>query len=288
MNAALRSVLYIPAANPRALAKAASLACDAVILDLEDAVAPQMKAEARVHLRAAFEAGTFADKRTIIRVNGFEEDGGCALLDADLAELVPCAPAAFLFPKIARGADLDRVMEKLESLSVAADLRIWAMIERPAAILALPDIVTRAQGARARLSCLVMGTNDLAKEMRLPAPPSRRAMVHALCASVMAARAAGLDVLDGVFGDIGDSLGFEMECREGRELGFDGKTLIHPGQIEIANRVFSPSEAELRMAQAIVAAFEAPENAGKGVITVEGRMTERLHYDMAKRIARSG
>ena len=283
-----RSVLYVPAINERALAKAATLPVDAVILDLEDAVAPEMKAEARTRARAALESGIFAGKEVVIRVNGFPESGDAPdLLAEDLAELVPLEPDAFLFPKIRNAEDAARAQGALDHHYADENIRLWLMIETPMAILRIGEIAAEAEKEDTRLSCLVMGTNDLVKEMRTPPTPSRLALLHALSASVMASRAYGLDVLDGVFGAITDTAGFEAECLQGKGLGFDGKTLIHPGQIEAANRLFAPSDAEMAEAMAIISAFELPENAGKGVITVAGRMTERLHYEIAKRLVAS-
>lgn len=284
-----RSVLYVPAINERAIAKAASLPCDCVILDLEDAVAPEMKAEARRRARAALEARIFGAREVIVRINGFPDSGdGPDLLAEDLAEILPAAPHAILFPKIATGADAARAESALDHHFAPDSVGLWLMIERPMAILSIGEIAALAAQDNNRLSCLVMGTNDLAKEMRIPPTPSRLALLHALSVSVIAARAHGLDVLDGVFGLIQDQVGFEAECLQGKGLGFDGKTLIHPNQIGAANRIFSPSEAELAEASAIIAAFEAPENSGRGVILVEGRMIERLHYDIARRIMSSG
>ncbi len=284
-----RSVLYVPAINERALAKAATLPVDAVILDLEDAVAPEAKAEARTRARAALESGIFAGKEVIIRVNGFPESGEAPdILAEDLAEIVPAGPDAVLFPKIRHGEDVERAEAALGHHYAAPALQLWLMIETPMAILRIGEIAARATEENARLACLVMGTNDLGKEMRVPPTPSRLALLHALSASVIAARAHGLDILDGVFGGLSDATGFEAECLQGRGLGFDGKTLIHPSQIEPANRLFSPSEAEIAEARAIIAAFEAPENAGIGVLTVSGHMVERLHYEMAKRLAELG
>lgn len=280
-----RSVLYVPAINERALAKAATLAADAVILDLEDAVAPEMKAEARTRARAAIESGIFGGTEVIIRVNGFPEGGDAPdLLAEDLAELVPLEPDAFLFPKIRNAEDAARAQGALDHHYADGRIRLWLMVETPMAILHIGEIAAEARREDSRLSCLVMGTNDLLKEMRIPPTPSRLALLHALCASVVAARAYGLDILDGVYGALTDSTGFEAECLQGKGLGFDGKTLIHPGQIEAANRLFAPSEAEIAEAMAIISAFEAPENSGKGVITVAGRMTEYLHYEIAKRL----
>lgn len=280
-----RSVLYVPAINERALAKAATLPVDAVILDLEDAVAPEAKAEGRSRARAALESGIFAGKEVVIRVNGFPESGDAPdILADDLAEIVQAGPQAILFPKIRTPADVERAQSALDHHFADESIRVWLMIETPMAILRIAEIAAMAEAEDTRLACLVMGTNDLVKDMRLPPTPSRLALLHALSASVLAARAYGLDILDGVYGAIMDSAGFEAECLQGKGLGFDGKTLIHPGQVEAANRLFSPSEADLAEAMAIIAAFELPENAGKGVITVAGRMTERLHYEIAKRL----
>lgn len=283
-----RSVLYVPAINERALAKAATLPVDAVILDLEDAVAPESKGEARSRARAALESGIFAGKEVIVRVNGFPESGDAPdLLADDLAEIVQAGPQAILFPKIRTAADVERAQSALDHHFADESIRVWLMIETPMAILRIADIAAMVEEEGSRLACLVMGTNDLVKDMRLPPTPSRLALLHALSASVMAARAYGLDILDGVYGAMTDAAGFEAECLQGKGLGFDGKTLIHPGQIEAANRLFAPSDAEIAEAQAIIAAFEAPENADKGVITVAGRMTERLHYEIAKRLVAS-
>lgn len=279
-----RSVLYVPAINERAMAKAATLPADALILDLEDAVAPEQKAEARLRARAALESGMFAGKEVIVRVNGFPEESDAPdLLAEDLATLVEAAPDGFLFPKIRDGAMAARAAAALDHHYAADDIRLWLMIETPMAIVKIDEIAALGAEAESRLACLVMGTNDLVKEMRIPPTPSRLALLHALSASIIAARAYGIDILDGVFGAFQDQAGFESECLQGKGLGFGGKTLIHPGQIEAANRLFGPSEAELAEARAIIAAFEAPENVGKGVLTVQGKMTERLHYEMARR-----
>ena len=280
-----RSVLYVPASNERALAKATTLACDAVILDLEDSVAPEMKALARENVRAALESGIFGTKEVVIRVNGFPEgEDGPDLLADDLAMLLPAGPNAILFPKIRSASDARRAETALDAHGGPDNVRLWLMIETPQAVLDIAAIAASASDANSRLECLVMGTNDLAKEMRLRLTASRLSVLHALCAVVLAGRAYHLDILDGVFGGISDPTGFESETLQGRGLGFDGKTLIHPSQIEAANRIFSPSEAELAEANAIISAFEAPENADKGVLVVDGNMTERLHYLMAKRL----
>lgn len=278
-----RSVLYVPASNERALAKAASLPCDAVIIDLEDAVAPEAKAEARMRARAALESRIFTGKEVIVRVNGFSEDGDNDWLADDLAEIVPAQPDAVLFPKIGTVEVAIRAGHALDQHFADEAVKLWLMVETPRAILNAATIAAIAEEPDARLAVFVMGTNDLVKDMRIPAAPSRLALLNALSTSIVAARAFGLDILDGVYGQIADHAGFEGECLQGKGLGFDGKTLIHPGQIEAANRIFSPSEAEVHDARQIIAAFEAPENAGKGVLSVGGRMAERLHYEIARR-----
>jgi citrate lyase subunit beta / citryl-CoA lyase len=284
----LRSVLYVPASNARALEKATGLACDAVILDLEDAVASEDKAAGREAVRQALEAKIFGEKPVIIRVNGFDPDGTSDALAEDLAAVLPADPYAILFPKIRFAADAERA-ELALSASLAPDhIRLWLMIETPQAVLDSAAIASLAAHDKARLECLVLGTNDLAKEMRLRATPSRLALLHALSTTLLSGRAYGLQVLDGVFGDVKNITGFESEALQGKGLGFDGKTLIHPAQIEPANRIFSASLTEIAEARAIVAAFDAPQNSGRAVLVVDGQMVERLHYDAAKRLLGAG
>lgn len=279
-----RSVLYVPASNQRAMEKAAGLAADAIILDLEDAVAPEAKALAREQAAAALSGNLFADKQVIVRVNGFGAGGDEEWLANDLAQLAPLAPAGFLFPKISTAEEAIRAQGALTHHFADDDIALWLMIETPLAIMNLPAIAATKREDAPSLAGFVVGTNDLAKEMRITATPSRKAMLTALSMSVMAARAHDLVVIDGVFGGISDPTGFEGEALQGRGLGFDGKSLIHPSQIEPANRIFSPSAAELAEARAIIAAFEAPENAGKGVLSLNGKMAERLHYDIARKV----
>lgn len=285
MAGRFRSVLYVPASNERAMAKAAGLDADALILDLEDAVHPDLKAEARERARGALESGTFTGKSVIVRINGFESlDEGMEFAADDLAAIVPAGADAILVPKIRTVADVERAQSAIDHHFAPETLALWLMVETPQAALALPAIAALAAESGSRLAGLVLGTNDLAKEMRLPALASRLPLLSILSGAVLAARAHGLVVLDGVFGAIGDAAGFESEALQARGLGFDGKTLIHPSQIEPANRIFAPSAPEIAEAEAIVAAFEAPENAGKGVLVVGGRMTERLHYEIARRV----
>lgn len=279
-----RSVLYVPASNARAMEKAAGLAADALILDLEDAVAPEAKAIAREQAAAALSSGVFGEKRVIVRVNGFDAGGEEDWLANDLALLAPLAPAGFLFPKISTAEQAIRAQSALTTHFVEDDVALWLMIETPLAIMNLPAIAATKGEDAPSLTGFVVGTNDLAKEMRITPTPSRTAMLTALSMSVMAARAHDLVVIDGVFGGISDLAGFEGEALQGKGLGFDGKSLIHPSQIEPANRIFSPSEAELADARAIIAAFHLPENAGKGVLSVNGKMAERLHYEIALKV----
>lgn len=280
-----RSALYVPAINERAIAKAAALPADIIILDLEDAVAPESKAEARRRARAALESRILAGRQVVVRVNGLPDGSSTEeWLADDLAELATSGADAILFPKIRAAEDVERAETAIDHHFAPESVRLWLMIETPQAILNLREIVAERQKPHSRLDALVMGTNDLAKEMRLPASSSRIALLHALSATVLAARAADLAVLDGVFGRLEDLAGLEAECQQGRGLGFDGKTLIHPHQIEPANRAFSPSDSEVAEARAIVAAFTAPENAGKAVLLVAGRMVEDLHYRMALRV----
>jgi len=272
-----RSVLYMPGSNARALEKAKTIAADALILDLEDAVAPDAKAVARDQVCAAVKAGGYCRRELIIRINALDTPWG----KADLAAAVAAAPDAILLPKPANGADIVRVSE---TLARAPDkTRVWAMIETPMAILNVQDIAAAARLGGGRLACFVMGTNDLVKETRADLSASRRPALYWLSATVTAARAYGLDVLDGVYNNFKDTDGFRRECVHGRALGFDGKTLIHPDQVAISNEVFAPAEAEIAFARKIIAAFDQPEHKGKGVITVEGRMVELLHAEMARR-----
>jgi citrate lyase subunit beta / citryl-CoA lyase len=274
-----RSVLYMPGSNARALEKARSLPADALILDLEDAVAPEAKEAARAQVRAAVTAGGYGRREVVIRINALDTPWG----KADLEAAAGAAPDAVLVPKAGSGADIEKAVQALASAGAPDKTRLWAMIETPLAILNIAAIAAAAKRPGARLACFVMGTNDLVKETRADISQNRRPALYWLSAAVTAARAYGLDVLDGVYNDFKDLDGFRRECLHGRALGFDGKTLIHPGQVAIANEVFAPPEAEVAFARRIIAAFDRPENKGKGVITVEGRMVELLHAEMARR-----
>jgi citrate lyase subunit beta/citryl-CoA lyase len=272
----LRSVLYIPGANGRALEKAAGLDADALILDLEDAVAPAAKAEARERVCGLIGSGAFGDRLVTIRVNAI----GSAWHDGDLEAAGHAGPAAIVVPKVDSAADVLAVERALELAGAPDDTGIWAMLETPVAVLRAFEIAN----ASARLTVLVMGTNDLAKELFAEQVAGREPLGASLSMCVLAARAAGRSILDGVYNDVRDAEGFEAECRQGRAFGFDGKTLIHPGQLEPCNRAFSPSEDEVTFARRVIEAFEEAERDGRGVVTVDGRMIENLHVVTARRV----
>jgi citrate lyase subunit beta/citryl-CoA lyase len=267
-----RSVLYMPGSNARALEKAATLPADALILDLEDAVAPESKELARAQVCAAVKDRRFGRREVIIRINGLDTPWG----HDDMAAAVVASPDAILVPKINDAADVAHAEQHAADAPPSCGL--WLMMETPRAIFNANAIAA----AGGRLACLVMGTNDLVKEMRALHTPGREALLASLTLTVLAARAHGLSVIDGVFNEIADAPGFEAVCKQGRAMGFDGKTLIHPSQVEVCNRVFSPDPVEVARARAILAAFELPENKGKGAISLDGRMVELLHAEIAK------
>ena len=267
----------MPGANARALEKARTLDADCLLLDLEDAVAPDAKTQARAQICAALEAGGYGAREIVVRVNGLDTDWGHDDLAAiaELAAKKNCAPNAILAPKISTAADLDAVCAHLPGSTA-----LWIMIETPAAIFNLDALAARAGDSP--LACFVMGTNDLAKEMQASLVPGRAPLQAALSLSVLAARRYGLCIMDGVFNDISDMIAFEAECRQGMEMGFDGKTLIHPSQLGPCNAIFAPDAEEIAHARDVVAAFDDPANAGQGVLKVNGKMTELLHLDVAR------
>ncbi|HBH42818.1 MAG TPA: CoA ester lyase, partial [Hyphomonas atlantica] len=266
-----RSCLYMPGANERALEKAKSLAADTVIMDLEDAVAPDAKEAARETIRAAIQGGGYGHREIVVRMNGLDTEWG----QADLKMAVDSGAHALLAPKVIDGSDIDRLDDTMSRAGAPADMGLWVMIEMPKAILNIKDIAEAV--GRTRLTTFVMGTNDLAKEYRARMTPDRLAFQTALQLSVAAARAYNIIAIDGVYNDIKNEQGLIDECEQGRDLGFDGKTLIHPSQLDTANRVFAPSPHDVEHAQAVIEAFADPENAGKGVLKVNGKMTELLH-----------
>ena len=265
-----RSALYLPASNARAIAKARELPADVIILDLEDAVAPDAKAEARAQAVAALVEGGFGTRELVVRINGLDTEWG----EADLAALACTNAAAILVPKIASASDLAAYRSKLGGATP-----LWAMIETTASLFRL-DEIAGADG----LEAFVMGTNDLAKETGARLGGSRLPFVGALGLAVAAARAHGIAILDGVFNDIEDEAGFVAEARQAVDFGFDGKTLIHPRQIEPCNIAFSPDAADIAWSRRILAAFDEPGNASKGAIRVDGKMVERLHLHRARSV----
>ena len=273
-----RSVLFMPGSNARAIEKARTLPADCIVLDLEDSVAPGGKEAARDQVMSAVADG-FGPRELVIRINGLDTEWW---LD-DVNAAAKAKPDAILVPKVSSPDHLEDVAERLVDISADQKIRIWAMMETPLAVLNAREIAAAAKDVETRLACLVLGTNDLAKETRARILPGREPMRLWLTICVAAARAYGLDVIDGVYNDFRDQEGFARECAEARDMGFDGKSIIHPNQIAASNAAFGPIAEEVAQARAIIAAFERPENAGKGVIELEGRMVERLHVDMARR-----
>lgn len=269
-----RSVLYMPAANERALEKAKSLPADSIIFDLEDAVAPDAKESARANACAAAASGLYGHKELTIRCNGLDTPWGAD----DLAAAATSGAAAVVVPKVASVDAIDLVSSILRASGAPEAMTIWAMVETPTAIF---DV--RHLAAHPRVSVLVMGTNDLARELRARQVPGRHPLLAHLAVALAAARAVGKVILDGVYNDVKDLEGFRAECMQGAEMGFDGKTLIHPTQVEIANEVWAPTDEEVVHARRVIAAFQEGIADGRGVVTVDGRMIENLHVENARR-----
>jgi len=273
-----RSVIYMPGSNPRAMEKARELPVDGLILDLEDAVAPEAKTQARDAVVNALKQG-FGDREVLVRINGLDTRWWVDDIDAAAS----ARPDAVLVPKVWSPRLLQDLAARLVDMGTDPHVRVWAMMETPLAVLNVRDIAAAALDSETRLAGFVMGTNDLAKDTRAHIVPGRAPMLPWLMNCLAAARAYGLDILDGVYNDLGNAEGFAEECRQARDLGFDGKTLIHPRQIEPCNQAFSPTPEEVEAARRIIAAFDLPENENKGVIQIDGRMVERLHAEMARR-----
>lgn len=271
-----RSVLYMPGSNARALDKARSLPADALILDLEDAVSPDSKDVARAQIGDALKAGGYGFRELIVRTNGLETPWGVD----DLKALAPLCPDAILLPKVEDPATILKAEALLNEVGAPAKTTIWAMMETPLGILRAAEIAAASK----RLTCFVMGTSDLTKDLHSRHTPMRLPMLTSLGITLLAARAYGLTILDGVYLDLKDEEGYRASCLQGVELGFDGKTLIHPNQVEGANEVFAPSEAEIAWSRKIIEAFAAAEAEGKGVVLVDGKLIENLHVENAKRI----
>jgi citrate lyase subunit beta/citryl-CoA lyase len=266
----------MPSSNERALEKAKSLPVDALILDLEDAVAPDVKEQARENACAAARSGEYGNRELTIRVNGI----GTQWHDGDVAAAAAAGPDGIVVPKVGSADEVRRLVAAMQAAGAPDHTRLWAMIETPVAILHAEEIARASD----RLAVFVLGTNDLVKELGAEHVPGRAPIQTSLQLAVLAARAAGVAIVDGVYNDVKDLDGFAAECRQGRELGFDGKTLIHPGQVELCNTAFAPSEDEVASAREIIDAFEAARAEGRGVVTVNGRMIENLHVDTARKV----
>ncbi|QIX26838.1 CoA ester lyase [Nocardioides sp. JQ2195] len=268
----LRSVLYMPSSNERALEKAKSIACDGLILDLEDAVAPDAKPAARETAAAAAASGDYGRRTVTIRVNGI----GTEWHDADIEAASQAGPAAIVVPKVNSADEVKQLVAAMEKAGAPDHTKLWAMVETPIAIL---DALAIARGSE-RLGAFVLGTNDLVKELYAEHVPGRAPILPSLHTALLAGRAAGIAVIDGVYNDVKNIDGFLAECEQGRQMGFDGKTLIHPGQVEGANTAFAPSEQAVEDARGLIQAWNA---GGKGVVTYNGKMVENLHVESAQR-----
>ena len=274
-----RSCLYMPGSNARALEKARTLPADTLILDLEDAVAPDAKATARNQVADAVKAGGFGKREIVIRVNSPQTPWGAE----DMIAAAQAVPDAILVPKVSTPGDIMMAAKALRDAGAPEKTRLWAMMETPLAMLNADSIARTAADPASRLSVFVMGTNDLAKETRARLTPGRPAMLAWLSICVAAARAHKVEIIDGVYNDFSNEAGLRAECEQGRDFGMDGKTLIHPGQIDPCNETFAPSTDEVEWARRIIAVFSEPANAGKGALQIEGRMVELLHVEMARR-----
>ncbi len=274
-----RSHLFMPGSNPRALEKARNLPADGLILDLEDSVAPEAKATAREQIAGAIAAKGFGRREILIRTNGLDTPWW----GDDVAMAAKASPDGILVPKVSSRADLETIGARLAELGAAPAVKVWAMIETARAVLAADALAGGARDPKTRLAGFVFGPNDISRETRIRMLPGRAAMIPMVTHCILATRAHGIEILDGPYSDINNSDGFASECAQGRDLGFDGKTLIHPSQIEACNAIFTPPEEEVARARRIIAAFELPENASRGAIRLDGQMVERLHADMARR-----
>lgn len=276
----LRSVLYMPGSNARALEKAKTLKADAVILDLEDAVAPDAKEEARAQVCAAVKEGGYGKREVIIRVNSVRSPWG----EADIKAAAEALPDAILVPKVNDASEVGQASDLIDKAGAPEGIKMWAMMETPLAILNAKEIAAASVEDGCRLSCFVMGTNDIAKEIFCEQTEDRGPLMTSLQLSLLAARAYGLNILDGVHNDIGNEEGFRAVCHQGSDMGFDGKTLIHPSQLAPCNEIFAPTADEVDWSRKVIAEFEKQENHGKGVLKVDGKMAEILHADIARRV----
>ncbi|MEY3641522.1 MAG: hypothetical protein RLZZ199_1327 [Actinomycetota bacterium] len=270
-----RSVLYMPAANERALEKAKTIASDALIFDLEDAVSPESKDAARENAVKAASSGEYGKREITIRCNGLDTPWGAA----DIAAAAKSCASSIVIPKVGDAAAVDAVSKQLDAAGAPAEMFIWAMVETPSAIFN-----ARSIAAHPRVAVLVMGTNDLVKELHAAQVPGRAPVISHLATALLAAREADKPILDGVYNDIKNAEGFRAECVQGMQMGFDGKTLIHPDQVAIANEVWAPGESEVEHARRVIEAFNAARAEGKGVVQLDGKMIENLHVANAERL----
>ena len=271
-----RSCLYVPASNAKALEKAPGLRADMILIDLEDAVAVDAKPEAREVAAQKVAEGAFSNHEVLIRINGMDTEWG----GDDLKVAAAAGPAGILVPKVSTPEEVARLDDAMTEAGFPDEAALWVMIETPRAVLELATIAATAQATR--LFGFVLGLNDLGKDTGMRTSEAREAFRHVLAQTVLAARAYGLHAIDAVYNSVRDSEGFAEECAQARRFGFDGKSVIHPAQIEMANTMFSPAPEEVVFAREVIETFEAPENEGKGALTVDGRMVERLHYEESK------
>lgn len=273
-----RSALYSPGANPRAMEKTCGIAADVFILDLEDAVAPDRKLEAREHVAAFLRKRKHDGREVIVRVNGLDTPW----CNDDIHAVIDLRPDGILFPKVSNAQDVQRAEKMLNAAGARESLQLWCMIETPRSILNLAAIAQQANEQGSRMSVWVMGTNDLVKDLHASHTVERAPLLYALSAALNAARAYGLGILDGVHNDIADLGALAIACEQGRAMGFDGKTIIHPSQVDHCNRIFAPDPESVISARRIIEAFDQPENAGKGVLQVDGKMVELMHAEIAR------
>ena len=274
-----RSLLFMPGSNARALEKARNLPADGLILDIEDSVAPDAKAKAREQIAEAIAAKGFGKREVWIRTNSLDT----AWWADDVAMAGQAKPDGILVPKVSSVADLDEIGDRLRGIGADPSIKVWAMIETARAVLDADKLATASRDPKTRLAGFVFGPNDISRETRIRMLPGRAAMIPMITHCILATRAHGLEILDGPYSDFSNVDGFGQECAQARDLGFDGKTLIHPGQIEACNAIFTPPAEEVAQARRIIAAFEQPANAARGAISLDGQMVERLHAEMAAR-----
>jgi citrate lyase subunit beta/citryl-CoA lyase len=274
-----RSLLFMPGSNARALEKARNLPADGLILDIEDSVAPEAKAKAREQIAEAIAAKGFGKREVWIRTNSLET----AWWADDVAMAGNAKPDGILVPKVSSVADLNKIGESLQGIGADPSIKVWAMIETARGVLDADQLAAASRDPKTRLAGFVFGPNDISRETRIKMQPGRAAMIPMITHCILATRAHGLEILDGPYSDIGNVDGFALECAQARDLGFDGKTLIHPSHIVACNAIFTPPAEEVAEARKIIAAFEQPENASRGAIQLDGRMVERLHAEMARR-----